>query len=160
MFSDWGAASWSEDLEAAKAQADTWLVSTGTIKKWSAAELAFVRAAIVAAGDAADGWMSDDIPGFWTDLSARVRAYTGKKPESWDKVADAYALAGGASTTTAAGREAGSVATVAGGTVAGTAGDLAEMGAAAGEAIGLLKRPYVWVGLAALAAFAAYKLRK
>lgn len=144
-FSDWGGTSWAEDLDAAKSQATAWLSSTAGAKRWPAAATSFVTSAISASAEAADGWFSDDVAGFWAVLAATMDRYTGTKPTSWDKLRDTFAAAGGATVTTEKARDEGSVSTVVGGTVAASVEDL-EDAAKAAKSSG----PMVVLGLAAL----------
>lgn len=117
-FSGWGAAAWSEDLEAAVSQAEAWAERTASARGWSAEQLAYAGALIRQAGQQAA-----DAGDFWAILS---RGWPeGPNLPGWDKLGDAFASAAGAAATVAEGREAGSLAEVVGGTVAGAAEDLA-----------------------------------
>ena len=155
-FSDWGADPAFEDLTAAAAKAREYLASTSTARKWSSSWVASVEAGIVAASEDADGYITDDVPGFWRGVAegmdvaaAAVAAKNLVLPEGWQKLRNVYASAGGAAETTAAAREAGSVATVVSGTVKATASDVADVAVAASTAVSNVvkwyKKPSVWI---------------
>lgn len=158
----WGTQAWSEDLVAARDQALAWLASTAAARGWSAYWSGTVEAFVAAAYQATDGWWSDDIPAFWSGLgqamadhaaALRASGNAGAIPAGWDKLAESYAAAGGATLTVEAGRSASSAVTIAAGTVSATAGEVGEViaaGATAAKAgVSLFKSPWAW-GLAAL----------
>lgn len=126
LWSDWGAASWSEDLAAARDQAHAWTATTAGSKGWSDYWKGTVDVFIDAAYTAHDGWFQDDVTGFWSDLVAAMDGQTAALtaagqssalPANWSKLRDAFGSAINAASTTAAAREEGSVATVVGGTI-------------------------------------------
>lgn len=170
-FSDWGADPAYEDLDAATAKAREFLASTSTARKWSSSWTSTVDAAITDATATADGYITDDVPGFYVSIaeamdatSAAVAAKGLLLPDGWQKLRNAYASAGGAAETTATAREAGSVATVAAGTVKATAQDVADVAVAASTAVSNVvkwyKKPAVWVGTGAVLAVLYVATRK
>lgn len=170
-FSDWGAAAEYEDLPAAVAKAREWLASVAAARKWSAAWSSPVEAAIVEAGEDADGYFSDDVAAFYVDLAeamdataAAVAAKSLVLPEGWQKLRNTYASAGGAAETTAAARESGTVAAVAASTVKATASDVAEVAVAAGTAVANVvkwyKKPSVWIGTGVVVGALYFATRK
>lgn len=127
-FSDWGAASWSEEVEAADQQAREWVDATSRARGWSD----YWRDSFVACINAALASDADTAVAYWLEVTrlcsewiASVEAGGVKPPDGVTKLRDTFASAAGAATTTAAGRDEGSVSAVVGGTVAGVAEDIA-----------------------------------
>ena len=97
-FSGWGAAAWSEDLEAAVSHAEAWAERTASARGWSAEQLAYAGALIRQAGQQAA-----DAGDFWAILS---RGWPeGPNLPGWDKLGDAFASAAGAAATVAGAAE-------------------------------------------------------
>jgi hypothetical protein len=153
-FSDWGGSAWAEDVSAAKSQADTWLASVAGAKGWTSASKSLVAGLITSAADS-----SKTATAFWSTLHKNYSAYQPKETNA-DKLGATFASAAGAATTTAASRDAGSVATVVGGALSESVDDVVEIAEGAGGALSLLKSPVAWVVLAALGAAAAYHKAK
>ena len=119
LFSDWGAASWSEELEAAVEQAEDWTGTVADAKGWSGEDLGRASDLIVSSAEAAE-----DVAAFWSLLASSWGAEGG--PEGWAELGDTFAAAATAAASTAEGRESGTVGEVVAGAAAGSAEDLAD----------------------------------
>lgn len=124
FFSDWGAASWSEDIEAAVSQAEDWIERVAIARTWPADTLNSAIANVEYSGR-----NSDDARGFWSEL---VKAWDGsavsaKSSTGWDQLRDTFVSAAQAAGSTAEGREQGSLGTVAAGTIEASAEDVVDM---------------------------------
>lgn len=120
VFSDWGVASWQEDVGQAHAQAVAWIAQTSKAKTWTSQ---WSDTAYDLAATAED--ISDTAEAYWKSLLAAWKGYRG--PSGWDSLGEAFASAGHASYTAATSRDEGSVASVVKGTVAKTTDDLKTM---------------------------------
>lgn len=132
VFTDWGANDEFEDLDAAKKAALVVVASTASARKWSDYYKGTVESFVETAYKASDGWITDDVEGFYASVAAAMdgltSAWTTAKtpiPDGWTKLRDYFASAGQSTATTTAAKEEGSVATVVGGTIAKTGEDLA-----------------------------------
>lgn len=151
---DYGTTGWATSLDAAVEQAETWISTTADAKGWSSADRAAAADMIEAARANADGWWSDDIAGFFTELGAAMSARS-SQPGGWAKLAAVFS--GSAVATVASVEEAehaSSASTIIAGTVTSSAQDVADIGAAAATAAGTgvraFKSPIAWALAAAL----------
>lgn len=157
-------ADWRTSLDLAVAQAQTWSRNTAQAKAWTAGWSAVAEALITQAKANADRWNASDATqaaDFWRYLSASWDKVTSEAqkgsvelPTNWTKLAGVWTSAIASTQSAAAQEDAGSLGTIAGGTVTGAAQDLADVGQAAGEAGGavvdLFKSPWAWAAAAAV----------
>lgn len=64
-----GQTTWARDLDVAHATARANLEQVATARGWSPELRAWALAIVDAYAAEADGWISDDVPAFWTDLA-------------------------------------------------------------------------------------------
>jgi hypothetical protein len=150
FFSDWGAASEYEDIDAAQAQLATWMASAVTNNGWPAE----AAAAVVAGGqevlDSLETWFGYDVGtaadywsqvATWADYWVTEAGFSTAALDNWTSWVDTFQSAVDSSATTEDAREAGEVSTVVSGTAAATVTDLTTGTGAAiakGAAVGAL----------------------
>lgn len=162
-------ADWRTSLDLAVAQAQTWMRNTAQAKSWTAGWSAVGEALITQAKSNADRWNASDatqaadfwryLGESWDKVTSQAQAQAVTLPTNWTKLGGVWDSAVSSTQSAAAQTDAASPLTIAGGTVAGAAQDLADVGQAAGEAGGavvdLFRSPWAWAALAGLGIWAA-----
>jgi len=121
-FADWGAADWTEDVNAAALQAYEWTSQVATEKDWPDEWVDTADTLITKASTqdtAGDFWST--LASYWENFDAAAHA---ADVGSWETLGEAFASAGGASYTISDARESGSILGVVSGAAAATATDI------------------------------------
>lgn len=119
VWSDYGVAAWSEDLESAVQQAEAWTERTAAARGWTDGQLLYAGQLIRNAAQGQQGALD-----FWRRLD---QLWESRDLPGWDELGETWAAAAGAARSTAAGRDAGSIGEVVGGAAAAAAVDTAEL---------------------------------
>ena len=121
-WSDWGAASWQEDVDAAVVEAHRQVTETADARGWSS----YWRGTLDGLVEAADEADHDTAFEFWRDLYSRAFEFSRQLqaggvelPDGWVKRVNVWQSAAQAADTLEDAREQGSVSTVVSGTLDG-----------------------------------------